>query len=650
MKMLFVTLLLLITLGISGVNPLSETARGQRPNKYRAARPAKRIRDQYIVLLNERADPDREASRLARAHSGDLSHGHIYHDALKGFSLKITEANARRLATDPQVKFVEEDSLFSVATVQRNPPWGLDRIDQRDPPEDNRYNYLSTGKGVRAYIIDSGIRATHREFGGRVISGFTAINDNLGTDDCRGHGTQVAGIVGGSTYGVAKDVTLVAVRVFPCVGDGSDSGIIAAVDYVTRNHVAGQPAVANMSMSGGESDALDEAVNHSIADGITYTVAAGNDNDDACTKSPARLDSAITVGATRQHDERTSLSNFGRCVDLFAPGENIKTSGNQSDNDEATAFGTSMAAPHVAGVVALLLEGTPGTSPHTIAAEIINGATTDHLRNIGPGSPNRLLYSYGKHLWQLQQINTGGQTTGPAAVGDATATVFGSQFHVLYRDSVGAIQDAFFGSSGRWQLQKINLSGLTPGPAAVGDATAIVFGSQFHVLYRDSAGAIQDAFFGSSGRWQLQKINLSGLTPGPAAVGDPIATVFGRSQRQFHVLYRDRDGAIQDAFFDSSGRWQLQKINMGGRTTGPAAIGDPTANVFGSQFHAIYRDSAGLIQDAYFDGTWSVDQLNLAGGPPVGPAAAGDALASVFNRQSHVTYRASGGQIWDFFF
>jgi subtilisin family serine protease len=300
---------------------------------------------------------------------------------------------ARKLSDDPRVAWVEEDGEVSIDTTQTGATWGIDRIDQRDRPLNGTFVYTRTGAGVKAYIIDTGIRQTHTQFGGRAIHGFTAINDGRGSTDCNGHGTHVAGTVGGSTYGVAKGVTLVAVRVLSCSGSGSTSGVIAGVDWVRGNHAAGQPAVANMSLGGGVSASLDAAVNNCINDGVTFAIAAGNSNANACNSSPARVAAAITVGSTTSSDARSSFSNFGSCVDLFAPGSSITSAWSTSNTATNTISGTSMATPHVAGVAALYLQGSPSASPSTVRNALVNNATTNRLTNIGSGSPNRLLFT-----------------------------------------------------------------------------------------------------------------------------------------------------------------------------------------------------------------------------------------------------------------
>ncbi len=352
----------------------------------------KAIRNKYIVVFEEHAVRDVRAASaaLANAHGGRV--GFVYERAIKGFSVELPEAAARAIAQNPNVAYVEEDSEVHLGATQSGATWGLDRIDQRSLPLDGLYGYTASGLGVKAYIIDTGIRKTHSEFGGRAIDGYTAISDGNGSNDCNGHGTHVSGTVGGATYGVAKNVTLVAVRVLDCTGSGSNSGVIAGVDWVTSNHVAGAPATANMSLGGGLSSALDTAVRNSIADGVTYAVASGNSNADACTSSPADVAEAITVNASTSTDARASFSNYGSCTDIFAPGLNITSAWYTSDTATNTISGTSMATPHVTGVAALYLETNKTASPSTVWAAIRDSATPNKITDT-VGSPNLLLYS-----------------------------------------------------------------------------------------------------------------------------------------------------------------------------------------------------------------------------------------------------------------
>ena len=349
--------------------------------------------NRYIVTFKPSvANPSLEADKLMKGNGGQIHFK--YSTAIKGFAATLPAAALNALRNNPNIESIEQDKtvrLNQTAATQTGATWGLDRVDQLDRPLDSLYHYNYAGTGVTAFVIDTGIRADHMEFTGRVVSGYTAVADGNGTNDCNGHGTHVSGTIGGTTWGIAKGTQLVPVRVLDCAGSGSLSGVVAGLDWVANSTL--RPAVANLSLGSSKSSTVNAAVAGAFNKGVVMVVAAGNSNADACQYSPSSEPTAITVGATTSSDARASYSNYGSCVDLFAPGSSITSAWYTSTSAINTISGTSMASPHVAGIAALALNANPLATPAMVTQFILSNATPNRVSSVGTGSPNKLAYS-----------------------------------------------------------------------------------------------------------------------------------------------------------------------------------------------------------------------------------------------------------------
>ena len=351
--------------------------------------------NRYIVVLRDTESSKAAPVATALAQQFGAQPELVYEHALQGFVVTLTPRLARRLAADPRVDFVEADAEYTTQVTQSNATWGIDRIDQRALPLDGSYTYAGKAQGVTVYVVDTGINTAHQEFGGRARAGYNAVFLE-GAADCNGHGTHVAATVGGATYGVAKGVSLVGVKVADCRGNGKLSAILRGLDWLVKDaarNTARGPAVANMSMGGTRSRAMDAAVVRAVASGITFAVAAGNDGRDACAGSPAAVPQALTVGATDAGDRRPAFSNHGRCVDLSAPGVSVTSAWKGSTTALARSSGTSMAAPHVAGAAALLLAGGTVRTPAQVGRALLSSAVPDRITGLPAGTANLLLHT-----------------------------------------------------------------------------------------------------------------------------------------------------------------------------------------------------------------------------------------------------------------
>ena len=431
------------------------------------------VPNSYIVVLKPAASSDvaGRAHNLAAQFNGTVDR--VYAAALRGFATSMSAPQTRRLAAHPDVAYVQQNQTIRLNDTQPNPPsWGLDRIDQRNVPLDNSYTYPTLASSVHAYVIDTGIRLTHTGLGGRAVTGIDEVTPNGTADDCHGHGTHVAGTIGGTSYGVAKGVALVAVRVLDCSGSGTTAGVVAGVDWVTANAI--KPAVANMSLGGSPDPTLDSAVANSIVSGVTYGVAAGNAGADACGQSPGRVSTAITVGATDINDNRALFSNFGSCVDIFAPGVSITSIWNTNDTATKTLSGTSMATPHVVGAAALILAANPTWTPDQVRSNMTGNATANKVVNPGTGSPNLLLY-------------TGTEGVPPPPADDFAIAVSPSPGVTIPGGSVAATVSTTL-TAGAAQPITLSASSLPAGVTATFNPTSVSTGGTSAATFNTSTG------------------------------------------------------------------------------------------------------------------------------------------------------------------
>lgn len=451
------------------------------------------IRDRYIVVLENGPDLSTSARVAAEAEKLNDAYGGktraVFATAIKGYSVEMTEQEAKLLSEDARVKYVEQDGVVTAEETVTDPAWALDRIDQRTLPYDNQYTFNSRGQGVNVYVLDSGILTTHEALAGRAFVAFDATHDTTPIENCNGHGTGVAGVVAASNYGTARSATVQSVRVLPCTGAGTVSDVISGVDWVTRHAV--KPAVANMSLRASLSRTLNSAVSSSISSGVTYVVAAGNDTDNACNYSPGSVPEAITVGATNSADQRVYYSNFGSCVDIHAPGEGIKTIWNTTTTTVTFASGTSFASPYVAGAAALYLETNPLATPAQVASALSTNASTGVV--IDPaGSPDKLLYS-------LFATGGGGACTGSTYSGNLNGPGF-----VDYKTDIAGFaagQGTYSGtlSAPDGTVFSLGLEKKSRSRWSVVSSATDQSGSQ--VVYRGKSGTY---------RWRIESVSGSG--------------------------------------------------------------------------------------------------------------------------------------------
>jgi len=604
------------------------------------------VPNSYVVVFKDTVAADQVPARagaLAVRFGGRT--GHVFRTAVHGFEVSMPEPAARRLAADPSVAYVQHNGIYHIASTETpTPSWGLDRTDQRSLPLDNAYTFPSIAAGVKAYVIDTGIRLSHTDFGGRAVSGVDEV-DGGPADDANGHGTHVAGTIGGLRHGVAKGVTLVAVRVLDANGGGTTANVVAGIDWVTQDHQPGELAVANMSLGGAADRTIDAAVTRSIDDGIVYGVAAGNGDGlghplDACTISPARVPAAITVGATTTTDARSAATNFGTCVDIFAPGVGITSDWNGGDTDTRTISGTSMATPHVVGAAAIVLAQNPTLTPLNVRDLLVESATTGAVTNGGPGSPDRLLYC-------CQVMVTSTAVTRNA---DGRMTLFAADSgqYVWTRTQVTAGSDTW----SNWSLFATALS--TIAAKTNGNGLIEVFGA-------DGTGVMWHRWqtAPNSTSWAAWEVFATALSHAPSTMSvaaaanggltffslDPIGRIWGR------VQYIGANGS------NGGGTWSEWGLMDGTLTAITAQTnGNGLIELFGTDA------SFGMVwhrwELVHNTGTWSPWMYfdTLVGQPstvttaagPVGPLVvlATDGAARIWGRTEYIAPNGGNGGSW----
>jgi len=514
--------------------PLDLTAATDALAAQKFQRSERPVPGQYLITFSRGASGDaRElAAGLARAHGAEIAF--VYDSAIRGFAAKMPEQAAMALARNPNVELVEEDGIVTADTIQSSPPWGLDRIDSRSLQQNSLYVYGDDGSGVHAYIIDTGIRQTHSELSGRIGGGYDAVTSGGAADDCHGHGTHVAGIVGGTTYGVAKGVTLHPVRVLNCSGSGTTSGVVAGINWVTSNFTG--PAVANLSLGGSASSTLDSALQSLIDAGVTVVVAAGNSDADACNYSPSRLADAITVGATTSTDARASYSNYGSCLDLFAPGSSILSAYYSSDSATATMSGTSMASPHVAGAVALFLQDHGSASPSGVATIIRNSAGVGYVSDEGTSSPDKLL----------------------SIAFNSISLRAGSGHFVVAEGSGGGDVFANRTSVGPWE--KWNLVDQNDGALNSGDSVYLQAYNGDYMVAESGGGGAVNANRSDPSTWETFRVIRLG---GPGTIG-PNDLIALQSYNGKYMVAEGGGGGDVNANRTSIGPWESFRIGFEG--------------------------------------------------------------------------------------